>query len=157
MIKLGIIPALSISEYKYRNRMIWVCMPGDLPYRVKIESHTAAGFHFELQTFLERFVGENLEVCVYESSGEDSKQACDIVRNLIHCRTIMCHGIAVWRNPFARIFSGEVTINFSPPWHVKLTRESAQRGVDPDSYTAGGMSSSSGYWSGKFDRELTIN
>lgn len=135
MIKLGIIPALGPSEYKYRNRMIWICMPGDLPYRIRIESHNGPGFHRELQTFLERYVGENLEVCVYESDGiEGSRQACDIVRNLVHCRTIMCHGIAIWRNPFAKPFRGEATINFNPPWHVKLAREDSQRGQNPDDY-----------------------
>ncbi len=136
--KLGIIPAVGAIGYKERKCNVWTCLPKELPVRTRIESTGELGLRLEMQTLLERYIGQTLEVCVYEAGSEGSKTACEIVRNLIHCRTIYCKGKIVWCNPFATPFRGETTINFNPPWHIKAKRESSQRGVDPDDYATSG-------------------
>lgn len=117
--------------------MIWICEPGQLPHKIPIESHNASGLRLEMQTFLERYRGDTLDVCVYESpTVEGSRLACAIVRELVHCRTIHTRGKTIYCNPFSTPFHGAVTIHYAPAWYVPLERDQTIRGICADDYAS---------------------
>lgn len=142
MIRIALVPRArpvgAEGEIEERRGFAVVERDGKVQWFV-LESTTPGGLRLELQTFLERFAGETIEVAAYRFRAPDSELGVSVVAGLLPGIAIIeLRQSAVRRHrfkpDFGRKFAGQRFERFSPDWYVRPEPMPLLKGVDFDAY-----------------------
>lgn len=104
--------------------------------KLAIESSNRPGIRLELQTLLERYVGQNVEVCLFESECKESRlgvAAAEFLGCPVRKLTLKWPRRDQFK-PFSKPFLGRRFYSYSPDWYQPVERGSALRALNFEDY-----------------------
>lgn len=106
-------------------------------YSIAIETSSRGGIKAELRTLLTRYVGQNVEICLFECASEESRQGVAAALEVIKApvRPLKCRWMRRPRfRPFDKPFLGRRFSGFVPSWYEPEAREPSLRALNFDDY-----------------------
>lgn len=140
MIRVALVPRCDYDKPGPRG-VIYVSEDGAETVKHAQETPTPNGLRREVQTLLNRYVGQDVELAIYGYERDESRKGVAVLALLlpgvpIHetgLRQPPQRGKRNW-DPFARNFRGKVLRAFVPDWYEPEEPASLLRAIDLDSY-----------------------
>ena len=142
MIRIALVPRIEYDVPGPRGA-IYVSEDGGKTKRCALETPTPGGLRLEVQTLLNRYVGQDVEIAVYCYDQDESRKGVAVLTAILPSSVPVVHtgnrqspqrGKRGW-DPFVADFSGKVLHSFMPAWYEQEEAPSLLRAIDLDSYT----------------------